>query len=227
MLRSGGVDYGYIAPSVLAQKKKFESRGYRVDPWEGWAATYIVYNFNSSHGGAAMRQLYIRQAMQHLVDQKSMSKVIWQGSADPTLGPVPVTPKTQYTTPQMQKNQYPYSVKAARALLADHGWTVRDGQARCTRPGTGADRCGAGIAKNAPLNLTLLSQSGSTESTNMMQELKSSLSKAGIDLKVRQQPLNSVLGNSVPCKPGQPGCDWDMSFFGTAGELVLPAQPQR
>ncbi|NDZ78325.1 peptide ABC transporter substrate-binding protein [Streptomyces sp. SID10853] len=225
VLRSGGVDYGYIPPSVIAQKKKFESRGYRVDPWEGWAATYIVYNFNSSHGGAAMRQLYIRQAMQHLVDQKSMSKVIWQGSADPTLGPVPVTPKTQYTTPEMQKNQYPYSVKAARTLLTDHGWTVRDGQARCTRPGTGADRCGAGIAKNAPLDLTLLSQSGSTESTNMMQELKSSLSKAGIDLKVRQQPLNSVLGNSVPCKAGQPGCDWDMSFFGTAGSWYYPLNP--
>lgn len=73
--------------------------------------------------------------------------------------------------------------------------------------------------------MTLLSQSGSTETTNMMQELKSSLSRAGIDLAVRQQPLNSVLGNSVPCTAKDPGCDWDMSFFGTAGSWYYPLNP--
>ncbi|MGW2082093.1 peptide ABC transporter substrate-binding protein [Streptomyces sp. NPDC001939] len=225
VLRSGGVDYGYIPPSVMAQKAKFEDKGYRVDPWEGWAATYIVYNFNSTHAGPLMSQLYIRQAMQHLVDQKAMSDVIWQGSATPTLGPVPVTPKSQYLSPAMAKNQYPFSVRAARELLAAHGWKTRDGVARCARPGTGDDECGAGIEENAPLEMTLLSQSGSTETTNMMQELKSSLSRAGIDLAVRQQPLNSVLGNSVPCTAKDPGCDWDMSFFGTAGSWYYPLNP--
>ncbi|MFD3478495.1 peptide ABC transporter substrate-binding protein [Streptomyces sp. NPDC058695] len=225
VLRSGGVDYGYIPPSVMAQKTKFEDKGYRVDPWEGWAATYIVYNFNSTHAGPLMSQLYIRQAMQHLVDQKAMSDVIWQGSATPTLGPVPVTPKSQYLSPAMAKNQYPFSVRTARELLAAHGWKTRDGIARCARPGTGDDECGAGVKENAPLEMTLLSQSGSTETTNMMQELKSSLSRAGIDLTVRQQPLNSVLGNSVPCTAKAPGCDWDMSFFGTAGSWYYPLNP--
>ncbi|MGQ4510882.1 ABC transporter substrate-binding protein [Streptomyces sp. DW26H14] len=225
VMRSGGVDYGYIPPSVLAQKSKFESRGYRISPWTGWAVSYIVYNFNSTHAGPEMNQLYIRQAMQHLVDQDGMSKVVWQGSAKPTLGPVPAFPKTQYLTPQMAQNPYPYDVDAARKLLTSHGWTDRGGQAVCTRPGTGANECGAGIKKNAPLNLTLLSQSGSTETTNMMQVLKSSLSRAGIDLTVRQQPLNSVLGNSVACKKTDPGCDWDMSFFGTAGSWYYPLNP--
>ncbi|GGV34765.1 peptide ABC transporter substrate-binding protein [Streptomyces spectabilis] len=225
VLRSGGVDYGYIPPSVMAQKEKFEDKGYRVDPWEGWAATYIVYNFNSTHAGPLLRRLYIRQAMQHLVDQKAMSEVIWQGSATPTLGPVPVTPKSQYLSPAMERNQYPFSVARAKALLEAHGWRTGDGTARCERPGTGPDECGAGIAKDTPLKLTLLSQSGSTETTNMMQELKSSLSKAGIELTVRQQPLNSVLGNSVPCTAKDPGCDWDMSFFGTAGSWYYPLNP--
>ncbi|WP_371530550.1 peptide ABC transporter substrate-binding protein [Streptomyces sp. NBC_01283] len=225
VLRSGGVDYGYIPPSVVAQKEKFQEKGYRVDPWEGWAATYIVYNFNSTHAGPMMDQLYIRRAMQHLVDQKAMSDVIWQGSATPTLGPVPVTPKSQYLSRAMEKNQYPFDVREARRLLTAHGWRTEDGTARCVRPGTDADECGKGIAGNAPLELTLLSQSGSTETTNMMQELKSSLSKAGIDLTVRQQPLNSVLGNSVPCTAKDPGCDWDMSFFGTAGSWYYPLNP--
>ncbi|MFI0239115.1 peptide ABC transporter substrate-binding protein [Streptomyces sp. NPDC016845] len=225
VLRSGGVDYGYIPPSVMAQKKKFEDKGYRVDPWEGWAATYIVYNFNSTHAGPAMNQLYIRQAMQHLVDQDAMSEVIWQGSATPTLGPVPVTPKSQYLSEEMEHNQYPFSVAKAKALLGAHGWKTVDGVARCVRPGTGDDECGKDIGEDDPLELTLLSQSGSTETTNMMQELKSSLSKAGIDLTVRQQPLNSVLGNSVPCEAKDSGCDWDMSFFGTAGSWYYPLNP--
>ncbi|MGW6273889.1 peptide ABC transporter substrate-binding protein [Streptomyces sp. NPDC055060] len=225
VLRSGGVDYGYIPPSVMAQKEKFQAKGYRVDPWEGWAATYIVYNFNSTHAGPMMDQLYIRRAMQHLVDQKAMSDVIWQGSATPTLGPVPVTPKSQYLSKAMEKNRYPFDVREARRLLTGHGWRIQDGTARCARPGAGPDECGKGIAKNAPLELTLLSQSGSTETTNMMQELKSSLSKGGIDLTVRQQPLNSVLGNSVPCTAKDPGCDWDMSFFGTAGSWYYPLNP--
>jgi peptide/nickel transport system substrate-binding protein len=225
VMRSGGVDYGYIPPSVLAQKSQFESRGYRISPWTGWAVSYIVYNFNSTHAGPEMNQLYIRQAMQHLVDQNGMSNVVWQGSAKPTLGPVPAFPKTQYLSPAMAENPYPYDVTAARGLLASHGWSDRGGQAVCTRPGTGPTECGAGIAKNAPLNVTLLSQSGSTETTNMMQVLKSSLSKAGIDLTVRQQPLNSVLGNSVACKATDPGCDWDMSFFGTAGSWYFPLNP--
>ncbi|MEW2526659.1 peptide ABC transporter substrate-binding protein [Streptomyces sp. NPDC047071] len=225
VLRSGGVDYGYIPPSVMAQKEKFEGRGYRVDPWEGWAATYIVYNFNSTHAGPLLRQLYVRQAMQHLVDQKAMSEVIWQGSATPTLGPVPVTPKSQYLSPAMQRDRYPFSVAKAVSLLRAHGWRDDGGTARCARPGPGPDECGPGIAKGTPLKLTLLSQSGSTETTNTMQELKSSLSKAGIELTVRQQPLNSVLGNSVPCTAKDPGCDWDMSFFGTAGSWYYPLNP--
>ncbi|QIB41934.1 peptide ABC transporter substrate-binding protein [Streptomyces aureoverticillatus] len=225
VLRSGGVDYGYIPPSVMAQKGKFEDKGYRVDPWEGWAATYIVYNFNSTHAGPLMRQLYIRRAMQHLVDQKAMSDVIWQGSATPTLGPVPVTPKSQYLSKAMERDRYPFSVDKAKSLLEAHGWETKGGTARCVRPGTGADECGKGIERDDPLELTLLSQSGSTETTNMMQELKSSLSKAGIDLTVRQQPLNSVLGNSIPCTAKDPGCDWDMSFFGTAGSWYYPLNP--
>ncbi|QKW06104.1 peptide ABC transporter substrate-binding protein [Streptomyces sp. NA04227] len=226
VLRSSGVDYGYIPPSVMAQKDRFEERGYRVDPWEGWAVTYVVHNFNSTRSSALLRQLYIRQAMQHLVDQKAISEVIWRTTATPTLGPVPLTPRSQYLSPAMTRDPYPFSVAAARKLLTEHGWRgVDGGAARCERPGTGRGQCGKGIKKGQQLRFTLLSQSGSTETTNMMQELKSSLSKAGIELTIRQQPLNSVLGNSIPCTAKDPGCDWDMSFFGTAGSWYYPLNP--
>ncbi|MEK8172682.1 ABC transporter substrate-binding protein [Streptomyces sp. M19] len=83
VLRSGGVDYGYIPPSVIAKSAEFTRLGYRIDPWEGWAITYVVLNFNHPTAGPLLRQTYLRQALQRLIDQRAISRVIWHGAADP------------------------------------------------------------------------------------------------------------------------------------------------
>ncbi|AHI01820.1 peptide ABC transporter substrate-binding protein [Kutzneria albida] len=212
VLRSGGVDYGYVPPSTTARSDSFTDLGYRVEPWRGWAITYVVYNFNSPTAGPLLRQLYLRQAIQHLINQDAISKVVWHEAATPTHGPVPGG-----RTP----DPYPYDVDRARALLAEHGWRVEDGTAVCRTPRL----CGPGIAEGTPLRLTLLSQSGSVETSNMMQEIKSSLGLAGIDLLVREQPLNTVLSSTAPCQSGDPGCDWQLSFFGTAASWYFDADP--
>ncbi|WP_406206072.1 peptide ABC transporter substrate-binding protein [Streptomyces decoyicus] len=218
VLRAGGVDYGYIPPSVMAQSAKFKERGYRIDPWEGWAVTYIVLNFQHPTAGPLLRQAYLRQALQHLIDQKSISRVIWHGSAAPTLGPIPAG--------LLDRDPYPYDPERAKALLAGHGWTDRDGTLRCTRPGDGAGECGAGIEDGQELRLTLLSQSGSTETSNTMQAVKSAFGTAGITLDIRQQPLNTVLGTTVPCKRTEPRCaQWQLGFFGTQGSWYFPPDP--
>lgn len=218
VLRVGGIDYGYIPPSVMAQSAKFKERGYRIDPWEGWAVTYIVLNFQHPTAGPLLRQAYLRQALQHLIDQKSISRVIWHGSAAPTLGPIPAG--------LLDRDPYPYDPRRAKALLAGHGWTDRDGTLRCTRPGDGAGECGAGIEDGQELRLTLLSQSGSTETSNTMQAVKSAFGTAGITLDIRQQPLNTVLGTTVPCKRTEPRCaQWQLGFFGTQGSWYFPPDP--
>ncbi|WP_327705926.1 peptide ABC transporter substrate-binding protein [Streptomyces decoyicus] len=218
VLRAGGVDYGYIPPSVMAQSAKFKERGYRIDPWEGWAVTYIVLNFQHPTAGPLLRQAYLRQALQHLIDQKSISRVIWHGSAAPTLGPIPAG--------LLDRDPYPYDPERAKALLAGHGWTDRGGTLRCTRPGDGAGECGAGIEDGQELRLTLLSQSGSTETSNTMQTIKSAFGTAGITLDIRQQPLNTVLGTTVPCKRTEPLCaQWQLGFFGTQGSWYFPPDP--
>ncbi|MGW7244955.1 peptide ABC transporter substrate-binding protein [Streptomyces decoyicus] len=218
VLRAGGVDYGYIPPSVMAQSAKFKERGYRIDPWEGWAVTYIVLNFQHPTAGPLLRQAYLRQALQHLIDQKSISRVIWHGSAAPTLGPIPAG--------LLDRDPYPYDPERAKALLAGHGWTDRDGTLRCTRPGDGAGECGAGIEDGQELRLTLLSQSGSTETSNTMQAVKSAFGTVGITLDIRQQPLNTVLGTTVPCKRTEPRCaQWQLGFFGTQGSWYFPPDP--
>ncbi|MFF2921316.1 peptide ABC transporter substrate-binding protein [Streptomyces celluloflavus] len=218
VLRAGGVDYGYIPPSVMAQSAKFKEMGYRIDPWDGWAITYIVLNFNHPTAGPLLRQSYLRQALQYLIDQKSISKVIWHGSAAPTLGPVPAG--------LLDGEPYPYDPKQAKRLLAAHGWADRDGMLRCVRPGTGAAECGPGVKDGQELRLSLLSQSGSTETSNTMQAVKSEFGKAGITLDIRQQPLNTVLGTTVPCKKDEAICgEWQLGFFGTQGSWYFPTDP--
>ncbi|WFB07265.1 peptide ABC transporter substrate-binding protein [Streptomyces sp. LX-29] len=219
VLRSGDIDYGYIPPAVMAASKTFTELGYRIDPWEGWAITYIVLNFHHPTAGPLLRQTYLRQALQHLIDQRAIAEVVWHGTAAPTRGPVPGS--------LLDRPPYPYDPGRAKRLLAAHGWRAGDGGTlRCARPGGGPGRCGAGVEEGRELRLELLSQSGSTETSNTMQEIKSSFDRAGVRLDIRQQPLNTVLGTTVPCRPAEPACRaWQLGFFGTAGSWYFPPDP--
>ncbi|MEV5705562.1 peptide ABC transporter substrate-binding protein [Actinoallomurus sp. NPDC052274] len=225
VLRAGGVDYGYLPALATSQQKTIENSGYQVKPWNGWAITYIPYNFNNPEMGAVFKQLYIRQAVQMSIDQATISRVIWHDQAAPGYGPVPQQPVSKYLSQDQKNNPYPYDVNKAKALITSHGWTITGNVASCTKPGTGADQCGAGIKAGTQLKFSLLTESGSTETDNTMQELQSSLSKIGIALSIKSEPLNSVLDHSPECKPNQSTCSWQLSFFGTQGSWYFPAYP--
>ncbi|GAB3962479.1 hypothetical protein GCM10029978_018060 [Actinoallomurus acanthiterrae] len=225
VLRSGGVDYGYLPALAVSQQKTIENSGYQVKPWNGWAITYIPYNFNNPDMGAVFKQLYIRQAVQMSIDQATISRVIWHDQAAPGYGPVPQQPVSKYLSADQKNNPYPYDVNKAKALIASHGWTVANNVASCTKPGTGADQCGAGIKAGTQLKFSLLTESGSTETDNTMQELQSALSKIGVALSIKSEPLNSVLDHTPECKASQSTCSWQLSFFGTQGSWYFPAYP--
>lgn len=226
VLRTGQLDYGYVASSNLGQTSALEAQGYTVRPWQGWAITYIPYNFNNPKVGPIFKQLYVRQAVQMAVDQQSIAKNIWRGTATPGYGPVPQDEKSPFISDAQKTNPYPFDLNKAKALLTGHGWTIgADGVATCTAPGEGPAQCGAGIAAGTPLRFELLAESGSKETDNTMSELKSSLSQIGVAVDLKQAPLNTVLGNSVRCTGEQAECSWQLSFFGTQGSWYFPAYP--
>lgn len=217
VLRSGGIDYGYIPANSIAQQKAIEAQGYKVEPWAGWSITYMPMNFANPKTGHIFKQKYIRQAMQHLIDQETISKVIWNNMATPTCGPVPQEPGTAGTTEGCAYNFDP--AKAAK-LLTDHGWDVKkDGVTTCTAPGTGDNQCGEGIKAGEKLSFTVISQSGFTATSKMFAELKSSFAGVGINLDIREVP-DSVAESQV-CKPNA-DCKWDMSFFGSQSSWYYP-----
>ncbi|WP_020501537.1 peptide ABC transporter substrate-binding protein [Sciscionella marina] len=222
VLLAGGVDYGYVPTSDLGQRAKLEGLGYRITPWDGWAVSYIPYNFNNPALGTVFKQRYVREAIQRSVNQDGIADVIWRQAATKTYGPVPQGTASKYLSPRQQRNPYPFDPARAKRQLAQHGWrTGSDGVAYCADP----HACGPGIQKGTRLSMTVLSESGSDETTGMIQELKSSLSRIGVDLEISQRPLNSVLAATAQCKPADPSCGWQLSFFGTQGSWYYDADP--
>ncbi|WP_163506695.1 peptide ABC transporter substrate-binding protein [Fodinicola acaciae] len=222
VLRSGGLDYGYVPTSNLGQRTVLEKQGYRISPWNGWSITYIPYNFNNPAMGKVFSQLYVRQAIQHAVNQPAITSVIWRGTAKPDYGPVPQDNDRKYLSDRQRTNPYPYDLNRSRQLLAAHGWKAgSDGILVCRS----ATSCGAGVAAGTRFAMTLLTESGSDETDNTMQELKSSFSKVGIEMTINGQPLNTVLGKGTSCKPADASCAWQLSYFGTQGSWYFPANP--
>ncbi|TQM09260.1 peptide ABC transporter substrate-binding protein [Pseudonocardia kunmingensis] len=225
-VRAKSVDYGYISSSALAQEQQYTGLGYRVEPWTGWSVTYMPYNFHHPQMGAVFSQLYVRQALQHAVDQVGISDVVWHGAADPGYGPVPQEPASDYLSEVQANNPYPFDLAAATQLFTAHGWTPGpDGVLACTNPGSGPDQCGEGVAAGTRMELTFLVQSGSQETDNQFAEIQSALQQVGVGVYLEQAPLNQVLSRTVPCEAGDPECTWQLSYFGTAGSWYFGAYP--
>lgn len=218
ILRSGSIDYGFIPPNSMTQQKYIEKQGYTVKPWYGWSITYMPFNFNNPKSGPIFAQKYIRQAMQHLIDQEGISKIIWNRTASPTCGPVPQQPGTAGSS---KGCAYDYNPAKAEKLLKDHGWNVtKDGITTCQQAGEGEGQCGKGIKQGAKLSFTVISQSGFTSTTHMFAELKSSFSNVGINLEIREVP--DSVAESQACKPNDTNCKWDLSFFGSQSSWYYP-----
>ncbi|MCS4276692.1 peptide ABC transporter substrate-binding protein [Mycetocola lacteus] len=225
VVRSGDVDYGYITSAQLSSKAQFEDLGYKIDPWKGWSITYMPYNFANPTMGPVYKQLYVRQALQHAIDQKSISDVIWKGAATPGYGPIPQDPATDYLSDEQKNNPYPFDLKASEKLFTDHGWKKNaQGVLTCENAGSGADQCGDGIAAGQAMNIVVTTQNGSQETDNMMAEIKSSLQKVGVNMTIDAIPLDSVLTEAQSCKTGG-DCKWELVFFGTAGSWYFSAYP--
>ena len=215
VLRSGRLSVGYLPVTDIGQKQLIAGSGYTLSAWLDAGINYFPYNFNNPTAGPIFRQLYFRQAVQHLINQPEYISKIFDGYASPTYGPVPVQPANPFVDSFEKANPYPYSVSAARKLLTSHGWTVHaNGVTTCTSPGTGSSDCGAGIASGAKLSFSLVYASGITELTQEMEAMKSTFSSIGIVLNLSQAPFDQVISTSVPCKPSQASCGWQLDNWG-------------
>jgi peptide/nickel transport system substrate-binding protein len=215
-LRSNtSLNYGYVPLSESAQVNTLaRQRNLSVQPWKTWAINYIALNFNNPTAGKLIKQLYIRQALQQLIDQPTYIKSALHDNGSALFGPIPTDPANPYITPALQQNPYPFNPGKAKSLLTSHDWTQQgSGAATCTKPGSGANQCGPGIAQGAKLSFKLGIVAGQEWLSQAMQSLQSTASQAGIQLQLSTKPFNTLIAASTPCKPSGP-CSWEMSAWG-------------
>jgi peptide/nickel transport system substrate-binding protein len=234
-LAAGQVNVGFLpiddvtsptSNALKAGENNSRLSNFTLAPLYTWSINYFPYNFNSSgdggNAGKIFSQLYVRQAIQYLVDQPLYISKISKGYGVGTYGPVPVEPANPFASKFEENNPYKYSPSKAKSLLTSHGWkVVTNGTSTCQKPGSGSGECGAGIPKGAKLAFNLQYANTSALVTNTMNAEKSSWAQDGINVSISSASFDTVIGNAVPCKAGSSGCGWELQNWG-AGWVFAP-----
>jgi len=140
---------------------QLRTEGYTVVLWEEAGRNGAIYNLSNLTTGPLFRQLYLRQALQHLVDQPSYITSTLKGSGVPPSWPVPALEPVltiagePVADPSNQRNPYRYSPSDAMALLRSHGWAAHPGGVDSDQdpgedPGAGPHECRERLACGQP-----------------------------------------------------------------------------
>lgn len=211
------ISVGYVPDNDLPQQPSLKAQGYRLVADYPFGFDYFEPNFNNPKVGPILRQLYFRQAFQHLVDQTGWIHAYYNGLGVPTYSPVPASPANPYSDAKASVNPYPFSVPAAKVLLSAHGWKiVPGGVTTCARPGTAADECGAGVKAGQPLQFTLMYPSGLPYTDASMADLQSVARQVGVEISLDQVTQATIAATIEPCSSSSPACSWEIGQYGTA-----------
>jgi peptide/nickel transport system substrate-binding protein len=224
LLSGNSVTYGYLPLTDLQVESRLKSMGYTIAPWPIFGFAQLPMNLANPQVGPIFQQLYIRQAMQHLIDQNTLVKAAFHGYAVPTYGPVPTAVPNPFVDSYEQHNPYPYSPAAARQLLTSHGWNVpASGAATCTAPGTGASQCGKGISKGARLSFNFLYANGTPSVAQEAAALQTDFALAGVQLNLQSAPIDTLFSTEVACDPKTgANCKWQMIDTGQGWVYSAP-----
>jgi peptide/nickel transport system substrate-binding protein len=219
-LRAGnGPDIAPLPLNDLGQVSQLKAEGYSVAsaPFPGEAGAFL--NFWNAQDSSIFGQLYIRQAMEDLINRPQIVSKVYGGYADPGNGPVPVAGFGQWLSPlEKSGGPYPYSPSAAVRLLTAHGWkVVPNGTSSCERPGTSASECGAGITAGEKLSFQYLYSSGNASTDAMEAAIQSSEEQAGVTFNLRAEPFSTLASQVGVCNQSShpaSGCGWQIVDFG-------------
>ena len=209
-LRAGSLTVGYVPATDYSTIPAISQEGYNTAQWKVYGFNSIFYNFNNPSVGPAFKQLYIRQAMQYLMNQQLQISKVFSGYAQPDYGMVVNGPSSYM---QAESNPYPYDPAKAKALLTAQGWTVKPGgTTTCARPGTAANECGAGVKAGSPLNFNLMIYTGQTFQQLAMTSYKTVAATVGIHLNLVDNV--NVYAAAPTCTASQSSCSWQLADWG-------------
>ncbi len=211
-VRSGTVDFGYLPFSDTGESSYLKSHGFTITPWKDFYNEAMEFGYTGPWK-ALVDQLYIRQALQHLVDEPLYIQRTLDGFGVPDYGVAPDYPGSDLVAPALRHDPYPFDVAAARNLLRSHGWTPgRHAIDECERPGTGPTECGAGIPRGKQLSLLFMYSVGSSSFTAQVEAFQSAAAEAGVGISLDGQTVNSMFSIAGVCPPGP--CKYAIAGYG-------------
>ena len=227
-LRSGEVDYGYI-PYSDCWACGVSSCTMASPLHRGRLTTRksVEVGYTSPVYGPLVGQLYIRQALQHLVNEQLYLKTTLDGVGQLTYGPVPNIPNSPYVSPAEKHDPYPYSTSAAKALLIAHGWKLgSNGIMVCKRAGTAANECGAKIAVGRSLTLLMnFTITDLVELASQAEAFQTAARSAGIEIDLAPLSGTTMYSQDGVCPPGP--CNYALAlyplWFTNYGDLQISA----
>lgn len=206
------IDVGYTSYANASQAKSLSD--YTLNAWPAWAVSNWFINFNNPTAGPIFKQLYIRRAMQYLIDEKAINKNIYDGYAALDMGGIPLQPSNPYLSPLAKSFPFGYDPTKAISLLKEHGWKVNPGGTSvCERAGSGSSDCGSGIRTGAPLSFTMLYSNGIPQNETQSIAEKTEESKAGIQISLRPVAPLELFTDAPICTPTQSACSWQLMSY--------------
>jgi peptide/nickel transport system substrate-binding protein len=226
-VKAHAIQQGYVPLTNISEAASLASgaNGYNEFGYATFGWTYVAYNFKDTTGNfnKIIGQLYIRQALAHLVDDAGYIHAFLGGAGAPAYGPIPTLPASQFTPSNAATDPYPYSLSAATNLLKSHGWTINPGGVdTCASPGSGPTNCGAGIPSGAKLSWTLAYGTSPESIGQQDTALASEAAKAGIQITLKSSNFNFLVQNyNDPAAPKNDNA-WAMEDFGGFTDSTYP-----
>ena len=196
-LRSGQLTFGLVPSTDYPQIPTLKKQGFNVFGNDELGWDYLLFNFKdkTNNWDKIIGQLYVRQALAHLVDLNGYIAGIFHGYAGYADGPVPASPASPFTPSNALHAVYPYSPAATKSIFAAHGWKLVNNVQTCESPGTGTANCGAGIPKGATMAFTLVYNNGSPAITAEDTAFASAAKSAGVPVTLVGKSFNFILQN--------------------------------
>jgi peptide/nickel transport system substrate-binding protein len=229
-LKTGALDISQIDFSQLPQVPSIRAAGYSVYGYGelGWFAALFNFKDATNHFNSIISQLYVRQALAHLVNQPAYVAGIFKGAGQVSYGPVPSIPPTPFTPADAVNTPYPFNPATAVSILKSHGWNVvPGGQTTCAKAGTGAGECGAGIPAGTPFKFTWFDIPASeTPSSGLESDAFASEAKtaAGINVQIETKTFNFIIATYNDANPADAKYtnDWGVLNFGGFTDSYYP-----
>jgi peptide/nickel transport system substrate-binding protein len=195
-LQAGGVDQMGLTPIQYARQTDTATfkRQFSKYRYPSFAYTYLGYNLKNP----LFQDKRVRQALSHAINKQELIDGVLLGLGQEATGPY--KPGTWPNNPNVKK--YPFDPTQAKKLLAEAGWSDRNGDGIVDKDGR-------------PLAFTIVTNQGNEARIKSAEIIQRRLHDVGVDVKIRviewasflKEFINpgkfeaTILGWSVPIDP--------------------------